>query len=190
MCFLHIFKPIENHQPLKFVPKYILRYSLLFSFMESLEFYWSLKLEGSAWEILVLQKKNSRYLDLPLRLLTFISSGNAKYFSFRTNWVTIVGFGTEWETIISFFFILFHLQNKHCKVEFTGKGWQTIICSSFSPSSSEQRSSVTFWDKVWQTIINSRTKNACFFFFWKRLCLLHFKTKWMCQALSAPELKD
>ena len=113
------------------MPKYILRYSLLFSFMESVEFYWSLKLEGSAWEILVLQKKNSRYLDLPLRLLTFISSGNAKYFSFRTNWVTIVGFGTEWETIISFFFILFHLQNKHCKVEFTGKGWQTIISLFF-----------------------------------------------------------
>ena len=147
------------------MPKYILRYSLLFSFMESVEFYWSLKLEGSAWEILVLQKKNSRYLDLPLRLLTFISSGNAKYFSFRTNWVTIVGFGTEWETIISFFFILFHLQNKHCKVEFRGKGWQTIICSSFSPSSSEQRSSVTFWDKEWKKMNNSRTKNAFFFLF-------------------------
>ena len=149
------------------MPKYILRYSLLFSFMESLEFYWSLKLEGSAWEILVLQKKNSRYLDLPLRLLTFISSGNAKYFSFRTNWVTIVGCGTGWETIIiSSFFPPFHLQNKHCKVEFTGKGWQTIIfSSSFFPSSSEQRSSVTFWDKEWKKINNSRTNNAFFFLF-------------------------
>ena len=142
------------------MPKYILRYSLLFSFMESLEFYWSLKLEGSAWEILVLQKKNSRYLDLPLRLLTFISFGNAKYFPFRTNWVTIVGCGTGWETIIiSSFFPPFHLQNIHCKVEFTGKGWQTIIfSSSFFP------------------LLQNKE------------VLLHFETKYDRQ-LSIPELK-
>ena len=71
------------------VSKYILEFSLLFCFMESLEFYWSLKLERKWLENIGFAEKESRNLDLPRRLLTFICSKSYNvhgFFFFTTNW--------------------------------------------------------------------------------------------------------
>ena len=57
----------------------------IFCFMASLEFYWGLKLERKCLENIGFAEKNSRNLDLPLRLLAFIRSKYLKihkYFIF------------------------------------------------------------------------------------------------------------
>ena len=72
------------------ISKYILEFSLLFCFMESLEFYWSLKLERKCLENIGFAEN----LDLPLRLLTFICSKSYNLHGFcfflRTNWVCYI----------------------------------------------------------------------------------------------------